>query len=291
MFAKYNLMNTSKYHYDLHSHSTASDGVLTPVELIQRAINNSVDVLAITDHDTVQGVLEARQYIEQHHCPIHLINGVEISTTWKNREIHIVGLNIDINNTKLCDLLKMQEQYRIDRAIAIGHKLEKVSINNAYEQAQIYAKGDIVSRVHFARFLVEKGHVKDIKKAFKKYLSESGYAYVPPKWVTIEDAIRIIHHADGQAVLAHPSRYNLTLTKMRKLIYYFKENGGDAMEVSQSQQTIEDLNLLAKCANEFNLLASQGSDFHDLIHYLDLGKTQPLPEKVTPIWYNWSLVT
>lgn len=282
-------MTNSAYRYDLHSHTTASDGTLTPSELILRAVQNQVNVLAITDHDTVKGLDEAHQCIKQHDLAIQLINGVEISTLWKSTEIHIVGLNIDIHSHILTDLLIQQENQRIERAKAIAYKLSKVSVADAYEQAQVYAKGDIVSRAHFARFLVNKGYAKDIKRAFKKYLGKSGYAYVAPQWTTIENAIEVIHQAKGQAVLAHPSRYDFTTTKMKNLIGYFKQYGGDAIEVSQSRQSIDELHSLAKCANEFNLLASQGSDFHDNVSYLDLGKTQPLPGSVTPIWNNWSL--
>ncbi|OCG24866.1 hypothetical protein A9G11_02925 [Gilliamella sp. wkB108] len=272
---------------DLHSHTTASDGILTPTDLVKRAVSNQIDILAITDHDTVKGLFEAQQTINEENLPLKLINGVEISTIWKNNEIHVVGLNIDIEHTQLLTLLLSQEQGRINRAIAISNKLAKLHIENAYEQAQQFAKGDIVSRSHFARFLVAKGYVKDIKQAFKKYLGKSGYAYVPSQCCSIVDAINAIHAAGGQAVLAHPSRYDLTLTKLKLLITEFKAAGGDAIEVSQSRQTQDDLQKLAKLANEFELLASQGSDFHDLVNYLDLGKTTPLPGSVTPIWHNW----
>ncbi|MCX8641862.1 MULTISPECIES: RNase RNM [unclassified Gilliamella] len=274
---------------DLHSHTTASDGILKPTDLVKRAVENQLQMLAITDHDTVKGLPEAIYTIEKDKLPIKLICGVEISTAWKNNEIHIVGLNIDIEDPQLTALLLRQEQGRIDRAKAISNKLAKVSIENAYEQAQEYAKGDIVSRAHFARFLVAKGYVKDVNRAFKKYLGKSGYAYVPSQCCTIEHAVNAIHNAGGQAVLAHPSRYDLTLTKLKLLLSDFKQFGGDAMEVSQSRQTPTDLQLLAKLANEFGLLASQGSDFHDLVNYLDLGKTAPLPSSVTPIWHNWVL--
>lgn len=283
-------MNHLSYIYDLHSHTTASDGVLTPAELVQRAVNNNVNVLAITDHDTVKGLSEAHNYIAQQQLPLHLIDGVEISTLWKNTEIHIVGLNIDVQNQSLIKLLMQQENLRIDRVKEIAYKLSKVSIADAYEQAQVYAKGDIVSRAHIARFLVDKGYVKDIQKAFKKYLGKSGYAYVAPKWTSIDVAINVIQQAKGQAVLAHPSRYSFTLSKMKTLITHFKELGGDGIEVSQSRQTLDDLKTLAKCANDFNLLASQGSDFHHTESYLDLGKTSALPSSVQPIWYNWSLI-
>ena len=272
---------------DLHSHTTASDGILTPSELVKRAVDNQINMLAITDHDTIKGLLEAKATIERDNLPVKLIYGVEVSTMWKNNEIHIVGLNIDIENSHLLELLTAQEQSRIDRAISISEKLAKVSIDNAYEQAQQFSKGDIVSRAHFARFLVANNYVKDIKRAFKKYLGKSGYAYVPAKWCSIADAVNAIHAAGGQAVLAHPTRYDLTLTKLKLLISEFKSYGGDGIEVSQSRQTQDDLQRLAKLANEFELLASQGSDFHDLLNYLDLGKTTPLPGSVTPIWQNW----
>ncbi|MBI0153588.1 PHP domain-containing protein [Gilliamella sp. W8128] len=272
---------------DLHSHTTASDGILTPSELVKRAVDNQINMLAITDHDTIKGLIEAKATIERNNLPVKLIYGVEVSTMWKNNEIHIVGLNIDIENSHLLELLTAQEQSRIDRAISISEKLAKVSIDNAYEQAQQFSKGDIVSRAHFARFLVANNYVKDIKRAFKKYLGKSGYAYVPAKWCSIADAVNTIHAAGGQAVLAHPTRYDLTLTKLKLLISEFKSYGGDGIEVSQSRQTQDDLQRLAKLANEFELLASQGSDFHDLLNYLDLGKTTPLPGSVTPIWHNW----
>ena len=272
---------------DLHSHTTASDGILTPSELVKRAVDNQINMLAITDHDTIKGLIEAKATIERDNLPVKLVYGVEVSTMWKNNEIHIVGLNIDIQNSHLLELLTAQEQSRIDRAISISEKLAKVSIDNAYEQAQQFSKGDIVSRAHFARFLVANNYVKDIKRAFKKYLGKSGYAYVPAKWCSIADAVNAIHAAGGQAVLAHPTRYDLTLTKLKLLISEFKSYGGDGIEVSQSRQTQDDLQRLAKLANEFELLASQGSDFHDLLNYLDLGKTTPLPGSVTPIWQNW----
>lgn len=286
---RFKIIFEKKMIVDLHSHTTASDGLLTPSDLVKRAVDNQIAILAITDHDTVKGLPEAQKTIANENLPIKLACGVEISTSWKNNEIHIVGLNIDIAHPELMALLSSQEQGRIDRALAISHKLAKVSIENAYQQAQPFAKGDIVSRAHFARFLVANGYVKDIKRAFKTYLGKGGYAYVPATWCSISDAVNAIHAAGGQAVLAHPSRYDLSLTKLKLLISEFKASGGDAIEVSQSRQTQDDLQKLAKLANEFELLASQGSDFHGVDTYLDLGKTTPLPGSVIPIWHNWKL--
>lgn len=273
--------------FDLHSHSTASDGVLTPTELVRRAATNNIDILAITDHDTIKGLPEAIHIIESEKLPVKLIYGVEISTLWKNNEIHIVGLNIDMNSVLLNQLLLTQEQHRIERAKGIAEKLSKVGIAQAYEKSQAYAQGDIVSRAHFARFLIDNHFAKDMKRAFKKYLGKSGYAYVPANWCSISDAINAIHASNGQAVLAHPTRYDLTLTKLKTLLLEFKEKGGDGMEVSQSRQSQDDLRTLTKLSHEFELLASQGSDFHGTESYLDLGKTSPLPTSAKPIWHNW----
>lgn len=273
--------------YDLHSHTTASDGLLSPTELVLRAVNNGVNVLAITDHDTTDALAEAHQTIQEQSLPLQLINGVEISTVWKGLDIHIVGLNIDPENTILKALLAKQASYRIERAQEIGRRLAKAKVADAYQQAQVYAKGDIVSRSHFARFLVDKGIASDIKHAFKKYLGKSGSAYVSPMWCLISEAVETIHQAGGQAVLAHPSRYGLTATKLRKLFDEFKQVGGDGIEVSQSRQSPDDFYMLAKYAIQYDFCASQGSDFHDFGTYLDLGRTRPLSENVTPIWHNW----
>lgn len=273
--------------YDLHSHTTASDGLLTPADLVRRAALNHVDVLAITDHDTVAGLAEAQATIMAEKLPLHLINGVEISTYWHNIEIHIVGLKIAIDSPELGELLQKQALSRRERAIKIDQKLARLGIMKAYQQAQVYAQGEIVSRAHFARFLVDSGQVKDVSQAFKKYLGRSGMAYVPPIWCSVIDAVQQIHVAGGLAVVAHPTRYGLTQTKLKKLLTDFKQAGGEAIEVSQSRQSVKDFNLLSQYANNFALLASQGSDFHNFSDYLDLGKTEPLSKIVKPIWYNW----
>ncbi|QIQ22102.1 PHP domain-containing protein [Zophobihabitans entericus] len=280
-------MSAEPKNYDLHSHTIASDGILSPTEVVLRAVENGVDVLAITDHDSTDGLAEAHAAIKTHDLPLKLINGVEISTVWSGLDIHVVGLNVDPNNSQLIELLKNQSAYRIERAKAISAKLERTRIMNAYEGAQEHAKGEIVSRAHFARFLVEKGFVPDIKRAFKKYLGKSGTAYVPPMWCSIGEAVQTIHAAGGQAVLAHPSRYDLTGAKLRKLFDVFKAAGGDGIEVSQSRQSQDDFYMLAKYAMQYQFLASRGSDFHDFNNYLDLGKTPPLSENVQPIWNNW----
>lgn len=275
--------------YDLHSHTTASDGELSPAELVKRAVNNAVDVLAVTDHDSISGIEEAKDVIFDKKLPIKLINGVELSTVWNAQDIHIIGLNIDIKNTNLLILLDDHKKYRIDRAKKISKKLTHFGIFDAYEHAKVYAKGGTISRAHLARYMVDSGVVKDISKAFKYYLSKGKKAYVAPKWCSIEEAVSIIHLAGGQAVLAHPMRYDLPCTKLRDLFNEFKQVGGDAIEISQSGQTEIVRYLLENYALEYEFLGSQGSDFHRLSHYFDLGDIRPFSHKIKPIWHDWPL--
>ncbi|MCO6523919.1 MAG: PHP domain-containing protein [Candidatus Schmidhempelia sp.] len=281
-------MELNMRRYDLHSHTTASDGTLTPAELVKRAVNHHVDVLASTDHDSTAGLEEARDTILQCQLPLTLINGVEISTVWKNQSIHIVGLNIDPNHNHLKQLLQKQMEYRRERGQEIAAKLANLGIVDSYQKAEQYAQGDIVSRSHFARYLVDTGIVKDMNKAFKRYLGKGKPAYISPRWCSIAEAVEAIHIAGGVAVLAHPTRYDLTATKLKKLLEDFKQLGGDAIEVSQSRQSMDELYRLAKYALQYDFLASQGSDFHSIGQYVDLGKVEPLTENITPIWHNWS---
>lgn len=273
--------------YDLHSHTIASDGELTPTELVYRAVANHVDVLAITDHDSISGLNEARKTLIENNLPLQLINGVELSTAWNNQDVHIVGLNVDITNVMLLDLLDIQKEYRIERAKEISYKLAQFGIINAYEHAQIYAKGDSVSRAHFARYLTDAKIVKNISSAFKRYLSKGKKAYVAPRWCSIKTAVNVIHSSGGQAVLAHPMRYNLTWIKLKMLLDEFKQSKGDAIEISQSRQTNNEQHQLEKYAIEYDLLGSRGSDFHGSESYLDLGQTTPFSTDITPIWHNW----
>ncbi|MDD7544634.1 RNase RNM [Actinobacillus porcinus] len=267
--------------YDLHCHSTASDGVLTPTELVQRAFEQGVNVLALTDHDSIGGIPEARQQAEQ--CGIQLINGVEISTEWENRGIHIVGLGFDETSIEMTALLNQQAQTRYQRALEIGEKLEKVGVPNAFEGAKSLANGE-VTRAHYARYLVQIGKVSNENQAFKKYLSQGKSCYVKSAWVDIPTAINVIHQAGGLAVLAHPLRYTMTTRWLKRLIAEFKEWGGDGLEVAGSGQTADQRHLLARWAKEYELLGSVGSDFHFPCGWIELGKSLWLPENVKPIW-------
>lgn len=268
--------------YDLHCHSTASDGVLTPTELVQRAFEQGVNVLALTDHDSIGGIPEARQQAEQ--CGIQLINGVEISTEWENRGIHIVGLGFDETSVGMTALLNQQAQTRYQRAVKIGEKLEKVGVPNAFEGAKSLANGE-VTRAHYARYLVQIGKVSNENQAFKKYLSQGKSCYVKSAWVDIPTAINVIHQAGGLAVLAHPLRYTMTTRWLKRLITEFNEWGGDGLEVAGSGgQTADQRHLLARWAKEYELLGSVGSDFHFPCGWIELGKSLWLPEDVKPIW-------
>ncbi|BDH45662.1 phosphatase [Salmonella enterica subsp. enterica serovar Choleraesuis] len=277
--------------YDLHSHTTASDGQLAPEQLVLRAREQGVDVLAVTDHDTVAGLAAARDAIRQHELNMVLINGVEISTLWENHEIHVVGLNIDPDHPALVQLLAEQSERRMRRAEEIGLRLEKARIPGAFEGAKRLANGGQVTRGHFARFLVEDGRANNFAEVFKHYLARGKTGYVPPQWCTLEQAIDVIHHSGGQAVLAHPGRYQLSAKWLKRLMALFAESGGDAMEVAQCQQAPGERNQLALYARQYQLLASQGSDFHQPCAWIELGRRLWLPEGVDPVWQRWALPT
>lgn len=267
--------------YDLHCHSTASDGVLTPTEVVQRAVEMGVNVLALTDHDSISGLTEAREAAARHH--IELINGVEISTQWENRGIHIVGLNFDETSAEMTALLQQQAELRLKRALAIGEKFDKIGIPNTFEGAQALASGE-VTRAHYARYLMQIGVVNNQEQAFKCYLSAGKPAFVKSEWVDIPTAINVIHQAGGLAVIAHPLRYTMTNRWIRKLIADFKQWGGDGIEVAGCGQSPDQRQLLTRWANEFELFASAGSDFHFPCGWIELGKGLSLPQQVRSIF-------
>lgn len=267
--------------YDLHSHSTASDGILSPSELVQRALDKQIDMLALTDHDTVAGISEAKAYAQGK--PIQLISGVEISILWEGKNIHLTALNIDETHPSLLNLLTRQQTLRDQRAVEIGEKLAKIGIPNAYEGARALATGE-VTRAHYGRFLLEQGYVKNIEQAFKRYLGTGKSAYVKPIWCDIKEAIEVTHQAGGVICIAHPLRYKLTARWIRRLIEDFKHAGGDGIEVCGCTQTPDQRQLLSRWAQEFELYASVGSDFHAPTGWLELGKNLQLPQSCKPIW-------
>jgi predicted metal-dependent phosphoesterase TrpH len=273
--------------YDLHSHTTASDGRLTPQELVHRAHEMRVGTLAITDHDSVAAIPAAQAEITRAGLPLTLITGVEISTVWENHEIHIVGLNIDIDHPLMISFLAEQKERRQQRAKLIAERLERAHVPGAWEGALALADGGAVTRGHFARFLVEAGKASNMADVFKKYLARGKTGYVPPQWCTIDQAIDVIHHSGGKAVLAHPGRYDLTAKWLKRLLAYFTECGGDAMEVAQCQQAPHERAQLATYARQYGLLGSQGSDFHQPCPWIELGRKLWLPAGVEGVWQTW----
>ncbi|HFG2796665.1 TPA: RNase AM [Escherichia coli] len=273
--------------YDLHSHTTASDGCLTPEALVHRAVEMRVGTLAITDHDTTAAIAPAREEISRSGLALNLIPGVEISTVWENHEIHIVGLNIDITHPLMCEFLAQQTERRNQRAQLIAERLEKAQIPGALESAQRLAQGGAVTRGHFASFLVECGKASSMADVFKKYLARGKTGYVPPQWCTIEQSIDVIHHSGGKAVLAHPGRYNLSAKWLKRLVAHFAEHHGDAMEVAQCQQSPNERTQLATLARQHHLWASQGSDFHQPCPWIELGRKLWLPAGVEGVWQLW----
>lgn len=272
--------------YDLHSHSTASDGSLSPTALVARAIEHNVDVLALTDHDGTEGIKEAMSAAKG--TTLTLISGVEISVTWGSTTIHIIGLNVDIANPALQQGLQSMRDYRIGRAEEIAKRLDKTGISGALDGAKKYASEIMLGRLHFAKFLVEHGHAKDISDVFKRYLVRNKPGYVPGQWASLNDAISWITTAGGQAVIAHPARYKITATKLRRLIDEFKEGGGIGFEVVSGRQHPEEVKHLARLAEKFELLASSGSDFHTPDNeWVELGNLSTLPQHCVPIWSCW----
>jgi len=273
--------------YDLHCHSTASDGELSPVDLVRHAVASGVQVLALTDHDVTDGYAAAAS--EAQACGLKFIAGVEISVTWGKHLIHIVGLNIGVDNAELQSGLAGLRQQRITRAAEMAQRLARLGIEDALEGAQAYANGQIISRTHFARFLLQSGQVKNMQDAFDRYLGEGKKAYVPAEWTSLEQALGWITGAGGQAVIAHPSRYKLSATKLRRLIDEFKAAGGAALEVISGRQDVNTTRNMADYASRYELLASVGSDFHGPSQaWSNMGQIPALPKGCQPIWGSWT---
>ncbi len=271
--------------YDLHSHSTASDGVLSPAALVRLAAENGVDVLALTDHDSTDGHAEAAAAADE--VGIHFVPGIEISVSWRKRLIHVVGLGVDGNFTELQEGLVHLRIKRQQRAEAIGARFEKIGMPDVYAGACALA-GGVVGRLHFAMYLVEQGEARDIQQAFKKYLLKGKRCYVPCEWASLEDALGWIHGAGGQAVVAHPARYKMSRTLFREFLVDFKALGGAALEVACSSHSAEEARLMAGYADELGLLASVGSDFHSPHNsWAKLGQLHPLPDGCQPVWHDW----
>jgi len=274
---------------DLHCHSTVSDGVLTPAQLVERAYQRGVNVLALTDHDDVAGVNEASRVAVEKN--IIFINGVEISVTWRGRTIHILGLNVDPDHKPLLDGLEAIRDGRTQRARNIATELDKIGIHGSFEGAFAYVgERGLIGRTHFARFLIEKGYAKDMKAVFKKYLVKGKPGYAHHEWAQLSETVNWITGSGGNAVIAHPARYNLGKNVLNDLLDDFGALGGTGIEVVSASHSKEQVEIFANHAKVRNLLVSCGSDFHGPGEsFYDLGQLPDLPAGCTPVWYDWKL--
>jgi hypothetical protein len=273
--------------YDLHSHSTYSDGLLAPAAVVARAAARGVDIYALTDHDELGGLREARAAADD--AGITLVAGAELSVTWESLTIHVVALCIDAANAVLADGLAAIRAGRTLRARRIGDALALAGIPGAYEGAMKFVTSErLVSRTHFARYLVEAGHVASVKDVFKRYLIQGKPGYVAHEWARLGEAVGWIHAAGGQAVLAHPGRYKVNGAGMLRLLADFRDAGGDAIEVLSPSHTRAQFTEFARHARVFGLLASCGSDYHGPGEsWMDLGGLPDLPAGVVPVWNRW----
>jgi 3',5'-nucleoside bisphosphate phosphatase len=273
--------------YDLHCHSTASDGVLSPAQVVRRAAANGVSVLALTDHDELAGVAGAAEAARA--TGIRLVPGVEISITWGDISIHIVGLGVDPENETLATNLDVVRSSRGRRAERIAAEFDGLGIEGSLEGAYAYAENpQVIGRTHFARFLVARGIAADVASVFKRYLARGKPGYVPHQWAALADAVAWIRASGGRAVVAHPGRYQLPRAELRRFLGEFKAAGGEGIEVVTGSHSPEQYSEFARLAREFEFLASRGSDFHGPKESLaDLGRLPPLPGDLKPVWHDW----
>jgi predicted metal-dependent phosphoesterase TrpH len=274
-----NLLNA-----DLHCHSVVSDGTLSPEALAERAKANGVELWALTDHDEMGGLQRAAAAARANG--IHFLTGAEISVTFAGETVHIVGLGFDAGDTALLQGLHDTRGGRQQRAMEMADGLAKVGILGAYDGAlKFVGNPELISRTHFARFLVESGACSNTSEVFRKYLTEGKPGYVPHRWATLKDAVTWITQAGGVAVIAHPGRYKFTANEEYALFTEFKAHGGQAVEVVTGSHSPPEYIKYAETAKEFGLAASRGSDFHCPDESrIDLGALPYLPGELTPVW-------
>ncbi|PUE32229.1 phosphatase [Limnohabitans sp. Jir61] len=277
-------MTFSILNADLHCHSVVSDGTLTPEQLAVRAKANGVELWALTDHDEVGG--QDRALASAQANGMKYLTGVEISITFANKTVHIVGLGFDAHDEQLKQGLHQTRGGRGERAKEMSEGLAKVGIHGAYEGALKYAGNhELISRTHFARFLVETGACQDTNEVFRRFLTEGNPGYVPHRWASLKDAVHWIVQAKGMAVIAHPARYGFTPNEEFALFTEFKNHGGQGVEVVTGSHTPAEYVTYADMAKEFDLFASRGSDFHSPDESrIDLGTLPWLPGQLTPVW-------
>ncbi len=269
---------------DLHCHSVVSDGTLTPEQLATRAKANGVELWALTDHDEVGG--QDRALAAARANDMKYLTGVEISITFANKTVHIVGLGFDAHDEQLQKGLHQTRGGRGKRAKEMSEGLAKVGIYGAYEGALKYAGNhELISRTHFARFLVETGVCQDTNEVFRRFLTEGNPGFVPHRWASLKDAVQWIVQAKGMAVIAHPARYGFTPNEEFALFTEFKNHGGQGVEVVTGSHSVAEYVTYADMAKEFDLFASRGSDFHSPSESrIDLGTLPWLPGQLTPVW-------
>jgi 3',5'-nucleoside bisphosphate phosphatase len=269
--------------YDLHCHSTASDGALSPTMLIKRAKEQGVTALALTDHDTTAGYQEARNAANETN--LTLIPGIELSASWQGKTFHIIGLGIDPEYQPLFEATRHLQTVRLERAEKIAEKLEKKRITGALEAVMKAAGDSMITRTHFADFLVSQNHVSTQQEAFDRYLASGKPAYMATVWAELDLAVNWITQSGGIAVLAHPLRYKLTPKWMQRLLTAFKQAGGQGIEVITGRCNTDEIKLAAKYASNFELAGSVGSDFHNPNNqWVELGRLAPLPANIKPVW-------
>lgn len=288
---------------DLHCHTNASDGVLTPAEMLLRAEVMQLDVLAITDHDSVQGYQQALQLQQaqlaavpegksasKQAAAVKLLSGVEFSTSWQGFEIHILGWRFAPEHEQMRLLLNAQREQRHQRSERIHAHLQKNGVAAAQlptARPEHEQGGGVRTRLHYADALLQHGYVANKQQAFDRFLGKGQCAYVKPQWCSMEEAVAVIHASGGVASIAHPLAYDMSTKWLRRLITDFKAAGGTCMEVVSGQQAPEQRQWLSELAREYNLLASVGSDFHFPGRWRELGKNLQMPEGLTPVWHDW----
>ena len=271
---------------DLHLHSTASDGELAPATLMHEVAVAGITMAALTDHDTVSGIAAARQAAAG--LGLNFIPGVELTALWQRKTLHIVGLGIDAEHQNLAEYLAGVHEQRQDRARRIARRLEGAGIEGAFEGARALAGDGLLTRPHFARYIVAQGHARDVQEAFKRYLVRGRPGHVGTQWASMEAIIGHIHAAGGVAVLAHPLRYRLSASWMRRLLRAFSDAGAEAMEVSCGHYSRNEFEHSISLARRYGLQGSQGSDFHGHNSpWARPGRMPPLPDSIPPVWAPW----
>lgn len=272
---------------DLHCHSRISDGLLSPAQVVERAHERGVEMLALTDHDETAGLADARSTAER--LGLRFIDGVEISVSWGEGSIHIIGLRINPAHTGLAAGLERIRSSRDSRAVRMAESLAQAGIDGALDGALRHAGNPaLISRAHFARFLVEQGHAREFRNVFEHYLVRGKPGFVPHQWASLAEAVEWIRASGGMAVIAHPGSYRLPAQSMHELIATFRDLGGEGIEVMSGAHSPEQFGQYGELARAYGLRASRASDFHGPGESrVELGSLPPLPGGLTPVWRDW----